>query len=302
MVQPLRKRRDDGSLYQRRRNVEEELEQLEKLKLPEVLTREREAEQRGEPGVSSEALVYLLRREVREGNPQGPGVDGLISVLIKRSETILTRKISGAFDELQREDICRAVIDRMVDEITDASEKADYAEVNFNDWLKYNRMDACRKQMRKDVRTERLGDAVADLAENEADIVLAKEESASPESTPEAAYDLAEAREKARLPPQIEAGEFTPEDRYRIAAALREAKLDPTMLEAFLLYHCWDVLIYSKDPEKHTLVKHFGKSEKTIRNWLRRAEEAFAKQRGETNEGKRDEARKSGLDPTRLSR
>lgn len=282
MVQPLRKRRDDGSLYQRRRNVEEELEQLEKLTLPDVLAREREAEQRGEAAVSSEALVYLLRREAREGNSQGPGVDGLISVLIKRTETILMRHISGAFDELQREAICHAVIDRLIDEITDASDKADYAEVNFNDWLKHNRIDACRKQKRKDTRTEQLGDAMADLAEDEADIMLIKKEPVSSES-PEAAYALTEARD-------------------RIAAAIREANLAPTFLEAFLLYYGWDVPIESKDPEKHTLVKHFGKSEKTIRNWLRRAEEAFAKQRGEANEGKRDEAREPGLDTTRLSR
>lgn len=302
MVQPLRKKRPDGSLYQRRRKVEEELKRLENLKLPDVLTHAREAEQRGEGTVSSEALVYLLRCEASKGNLQGPGVDGLISILMKRSEVTLKHHISGVFDELQCEEICHEVIDRMIDEITDASDKADYAEVNFNDWLRHNRIDACRKQKRKTERMERIGDSVEDLAEDEPDIVLAKEESASPESTPETAYALAEAQRRARLPSQIEASEFTPEDRDRIAAAVREAKLNPTVLDAFLLHYFWSVPIDSQDSEKNTLVKHFGKSEKTIRNWLRRAEEAFAKQRGETNEGKRDEARESGLDPTRLSR
>lgn len=297
MVQPLKKRQTDGRLYKRRPKVEKELERLEKLTLLDVVALAKESGQGNEPTVSSEAIVYLLRREVRKSNADRPGLDGLISILFNRSETTLRFHISGAFDELQREDICRAVIDRMVDEITDPSEKADYAEINFNDWLAHNRVDACRKQIRKAARM----DSIEDLAEDEMEIVLASEDLASPKPMPEAAYALAESREKAHLPHQIEAGEFTPEDRYRIAAAVRGAKLAPNVLKAFLLNHYWSMPIDSKDPNKNTLVKHFGKSEKTIRNWLSCAEEAFVKLRGETNEGERDEARESGLDTARLS-
>jgi hypothetical protein len=72
MVVPLRKRRADGSLYQRRREVEEELQQLENLLLPDVLARAREGEQRGEASVSSEALVHILRREVGTATTSSP--------------------------------------------------------------------------------------------------------------------------------------------------------------------------------------------------------------------------------------
>ena len=304
MVRPLKKRRADRLLYRRRRKVEEELERLTELNLPDVLADARGGGQRGKAAVSSEALVHLLRREARRGNGQGPGVDGLVSVLMERSETMLRRHISCAFDELQREEIIREVIDRMIDEIVDPSDKADYAEVNFNDWLAHNRVDACRKQMRKTERMKRIGDAIQDLAEDEVDIVLAGDGKgpASPKPTPEAAYALDEAREKAPLPAQIEAGEFTSEDRYRIAAAVRGANLHESVRDAFLLHQYLGVPIDSKDPEKHTLVKHFGKSEKTIRNWLRRAEEAFAKLRGKTNEQRPDEASEPGLGAARLSR
>lgn len=300
MVQPLKKRQADGSLYKRRPKVEKELEGLEKLTLLDIVALAKESGQGNQTTVSSEAIVYFLRREARRSNT-GPGVDGLISVLINRSEAALKRHIIGAFDELQREEICRAVIDRMVDEIIDPSERADYAEVNFNDWLAHNRIDACRKQMPKAARMERLSDSIEDLVEDEMEIVLASEDSATPEPTPEIACALVESREKARLPQQIEASEFAPEDRYRIAAAVRGAKLAPNVLDAFLLHHYWSMPIDSKDPNKHTLVKHFGKSEKTIRNWLGCAEEAFVKLRGETNEGERDEAREPGLDTARLS-
>lgn len=304
MVEPLRKRRKDGKLYKRRSAVEKELQELEKLTLPDILARARQGEQKGKESVSSEALVYFLRSEARKGNADGPGVGGLVAMLIERSERTLRRHISGAFDELQTEEICREVVDRMVDEITDESDRADYAEINFNDWLAYNRDDACRKQRRKSARTERLGDAVEDLGEDEAQIVRGgqDDEAASTEPTPEAAYALAEAREKAGLPHQIEPSEFSPEDQYRIAEAVKKANLDRKVLEAFLMHHYWRVAIESKDPKKHTLVKHFGKSEKTIRLWLGRAAEAFAKLRGETDECETDETSEPGLGAARVPR
>jgi hypothetical protein len=284
MVEPLRKRHANGSLYRRRAKVEEELEELEKLGLPEILARARAGEQAGKTTVSSEALVYFLRRAARSGGSHGPGVDGLVSILMERAERTVQRHISGAFDELQREEICREVIDGVVDDITDTGDRGDYAEVNFNDCLAHNRDDACRKQLRRVKRTERLGEEVDDLGEDDEQPVpheRRRKDPASAEPKPEAAYALDEAREKARLPHRIEAGEFSPEDQYRIAEAVRQAKLQPNVLDAFLLHNYWDMPIDSKEPDKHTLVKHFGKSEKTIRLWLRRAEEAFDKLRGE---------------------
>jgi len=292
MVEPLRKRHANGSLYQRRANVERELEELEKLTLPQILARARAGEHSGNTTVSSEALVYFLRHEARTGGSHGAGVDGLVSILMERAERTLRRHISDAFDEFQREEICGEVMDGLVDDITDTGDRGDYAEVNFNDWLAHNRDDACRKALRRAKRSERLGDEVDDLAEVDDALPGRREEPkhpASAEPTPEAGAALAEAREKARLPHQIEAGEFSPEDQYRIAAAVKQANLDPNVLEAFLLHHYWDVPIDSKEPEKHTLRKHFGVSEKTVRNWLRRAEEAFAKLKGETDERKKDE-------------
>src|SRR5690349_3157496 len=139
MVEPLRKRHANGSLYQRRAKVEKELEELEKLTLPEILARARAGLQAGEETVSSEALVYFLRRAARAGGSHGPGVDGLVSVLMDRAERTLRRHISGAFDEFQREEICREVMDGVVDDMTDTGGGGDYAEVNFNDWVEDNR-------------------------------------------------------------------------------------------------------------------------------------------------------------------
>ena len=286
MVEPLRKQRADGTLYRRREGVEKELEQLEKLGLPEVLVRAREGERQGVVSVSSEALIYVLRRAVRGATTKGPGlapIDGLLSVLLQRCETMLRRHLYR-FDEFERDEICREVLDRVVDELYEDGDLADYAEVNFNDWLAHNRDDACRKQQRRIARTERLGESVQELSDDEAQLVPGElDGEASQAARPDNAYAVNEAREKAGLPPRIEAGEFSVEDQYRIAALVKGANLPPHMLDAFLLHHYWSMRIESKDPTKHTLVKHFGKSEKTIRLWLTRAEQAFTKLRGENN-------------------
>lgn len=300
MVEPLRNRRADGSPYRRRREVEEELQELEKLTLSEVLARAREGEQRREMLVSSEVLVHTLRREVRTATTRSPTlgpIDGLVQILIQRAERMVRRHLRG-FDEIDREEICKQVTDRIIDEIADDSDVADYAEVNFNDWLRGNRLDACRKQTRRIERVARLGDSVDDLAEDEALIVPEGVDSAaSPEPTPEIAYALSEACENAGLPPRIEDGRFSPEDRYRIAAMVKQANLPPKVLDAFLLYHYLDMQIESEDPEKHTLVKHFGKSEKTIRLWIKRAENVFAKLRETKDESEPDEASEPAIGP-----
>jgi hypothetical protein len=266
--------------------VEKELQELEKLTLPEVLDRARQGERQGAVSVSSEALVHTLRREVRGATTQGGGlgpIDGLLSILLQRCETTLRRHLFR-FDEYERDEICREVLDRIVDEIYDDEDLADYAEVNFNDWLAHDRDDACRKQQRKIARTGRLGESVEELSEDEAQIVPSHiDDEASQAATPDGAYALSEARENASLPPRIEAGEFSVDDQYRIAALVKQANLPPLVLDAFLLHHYWGMRIESKDPKKHTLVKQFGKSEKTIRLWLKRAEQAFTKLRGEND-------------------
>lgn len=306
MVVPLRKRRADGSPYRRRREVEEELLELEKLSLPHLLARAREGEQWGKTSVSSEALVHILRREVRTATTRSATlglIDGLVQILIQRAEGMVRRHLGGFDEEIDREEICKQVTDRIVDEIYEDSDLADYAEVNFNDWLRHNRLDACRKQRRRIERIERLGDAVDDLAEDEAQIVLEGiDGQASPEPSPEAAYALREAGEKASLPPRIEEAELSPEDRYRIVAMVKRAKLRPEVLDAFLLHHYLDMQIESEDPEKHTLVKQFGKSEKTIRSRIKRAEKVFAKLRETKDESEPSEASEPGIGPARVSR
>lgn len=306
MVEPLRKRRkEDESLYQRRPEVEKELEHLEKLSLAEVLAHARKGERaEGEP-ISSEALVHILRREVRTATTRSPTlgpIDGLLSMLIRRSEVIVERHIVG-FDEIDREEICQQVTDRIVDEIFADSDRADYAEVNFNDWLRFNRIDAYRIQKRKTEHIEKLGDYLEDLEGNVAQVdPEGIDNKASQDPTPEANYAHSEAREKVSPLSKIEDADLSPDDRYRIAAMVKRADLPAHVLDAFLLHHYFEMQIEAGDPETYTLTKKFGKSEKTIRNWIKQAETAFAKLRETSHEIKSNEANGLEIAAARIPR
>lgn len=306
MVEPLRKRRADGTAYYRRPEVEAELQQLAKLTPAEVLERAREGERQGRLSVSSEALVHILRREVRTARAHGPGqgpIDGLTSILCGRCERSVRQHLP-TFEGVDREEICAEVLNRVVDEIFDDGDVADYAEINFNSWLARNRIDSFRRRVGKLGHRARLGEALEEMSEGEAEAPITPDAlngQVSTEPTPEAAYALTEALEKVVLPQSIRDGGFSPERLYQIAAVVKRASLPPNVLEAFVLHHYLEMRIESKDPHKHTLVKHFGKSEKTIRLWIGRAEKAFAQLRGENNEPEAD-ATEPGLGAARLPR
>ena len=282
MIEPLWKRRSDGTLYRRRDAVETELQELEKLELAQIVALAREPTTSGKDSISSEALMHVLRREVRstriDAATAGP-IDALTSILTQRCATILERRLRR-YNEIDRLAIVADVTDNVVDAIIADSDVDDYAEVNFNDWLMHRRLDAIRKHGRTAERMERLGEAAEKLSDDDAHAVLADEDQQD-DHTPEAVFALNEAREKATLPPCMASADLSPEKQYRIAEIIKKADLPRHILDAFLAHHYLEMPIESRDSEQHTLVKHFGKSEKTIRLWIKRAEEAFTRLRDE---------------------
>lgn len=302
MVEPLKKRRrNGGALYQRRPEVEAEIEGLEARSIADVLACVRQGDRGEGPPVSSEAIVHILRREVRVATASSltlSQIDGLLSVLVQRAERT-TRRHIWRFDEIDREQIVEQVTYR-IDDIWAESDIADYAEVNFNDWLMFNRLDAIRKQKRKSDRVTHLGDGVEDLREDQAQV--APEDIASTDPTPEAIYAQRESREKARLPSSLDGADLSPENRLRIAAMVQRANLPSHILDAFLLHHYLGMKVSSGDPDAYTLTKKFGKSDKTIRLWIERAEAAFAKLREATHEHESGTEHESGIGATGFPR
>jgi hypothetical protein len=282
MIEPLRKRRSDGTLYRRRDAVETELQELEKLELAHVVALAREPTTSGEDSISCEALMHVLRREVRSTRTDAAtagAIDALTAVLTHRCARIVSHGLGG-YDEIDRPPIIEDVMDSVVDAIVEDSDAADYAEVNFNDWLMHRRLDAIRKHTRTAARMEHLGDAVEKLADDDAHTDPVDRD-AQDDRTPETVYALNEVKERATLPPCMASADLSPDDQYRIAAMIKKADLPAHILNAFLAHHYLAIPIESRDSGQYTLVKHFGKSEKTIRLWIKRAEEAFTRLRDE---------------------
>ena len=304
MVEPLRKRTRAGKPYKRRPAVEQELERLEKLELKEVVARAREGEEKGKRFLSSEALVHILRREVRIAVPDGPAqgaIDALAAMLIARCTKILKRRL-WRYDELAQEEVADEVMKHLMDDVLQDGEKADYAEINFNHWLSRNRSDAVRKHKRKADLFTQFGDTVADLEEVEAQIVREDEPAeASHADTPELLLSLKEARERGGLPSIMEGTRFSEDDLHRIAEAARQAKVPAEVLYAFLAHHL-GLKVESENRKEYTLVKHFKKSEKTIRSWIKRAEKVFAELRKAQNESERKDEGEPGIGAAGISR
>ena len=68
-------------------------------------------------------------------------------------------------------------------------------------------------------------------------------------------------------------------DRVLIKAALHQ--LEEPIRSAYLLRHHQGWPIEDKDPNVRTISRHFGKTPRTIRNWLSRADELLEAWRGE---------------------
>ena len=58
------------------------------------------------------------------------------------------------------------------------------------------------------------------------------------------------------------------------------AKLSPEKREAYLMRHRDGMEIENQDPDVMTISKHFGRSSKTIRKWLKGAEEKLQELQG----------------------
>jgi len=304
MVEPLRKRTRDGKPYSRRPAVQQEFERLEKLELKELVARAKEGEQKGKPFLSSEALVHILRREVRVAVSDGPtqgAIDAIASMLVARCTKILKRRL-WQYDELAQEEITEEVMKHLMNDVLEDGEKADYAEINFNHWLARNRSDAVRKHERKAARFTQFGDTVEDLEETEAQIVREEEPTeASHGDTPELLLSLKEARQRGGLPSIMEGARFSAAALHRIAEAARLANLPAEVLYAFLVHHL-GLKVESEDPQEYTLVNHFNKSEKTIRSWIKRAEKVFAELRKAQNETEGNDESEPGIGATGISR
>lgn len=254
LPQPLTHRNADGEVYLRLPVVDRQIK--EALGSDQVELRSRlEIRVEDSPSfLKEEALVYLIRHYHSAGNREF--VNDLAECLLKRCATWIDGKLRGLRTDL-REDGYAGVVAEVFARILDlASDRGDFLQVRF--WMGIERItvDVFRKQVSQ-FDTESSGDydqpTIDELTQRGAVVV------------PTASVGR---------PVESEAI-----DNVMIEAALNQ--LEEPIRSAYLLRHHKGWSIEDKDPAAQTISRHFGKTPRTIRNWLSKADEILEAWRGE---------------------
>lgn len=190
--------------------------------------------------MSSECLVHLIRQDLRADS--GKLADDLLPSLLDRCETNLRGAIRG-FAPDQLLEISEDVLGRVALALAEPGDAADFFEVRFALALKRLRIDACRRQRRRD-----RGRVALDELPGASDGATALDRPLD-QHCPEPARQ---------------------EDRLLIRQAL--SSLEPAERDVFVLHRLAGMPLRSKVARDADLVGLLGFSERTLRNRLRAAE------------------------------
>ena len=254
LARPLTRRNTDGQVYQRLAVVDRQINEALGLGDEELRSRLEVRDEESPAFLKEESLVYLIRYHHGAGNRDL--VNDLAQCLLKRCATRIDGKLSGLRTDL-REDGNSAVVAEVFDRILDLTDdRGDFLQVRF--WMGIERItvDVFRKQVSQ-FDTESSGDydqaTIDDLTQRGA---------------------VAVPTASAGRPVESEAT-----DNVLIEAALHQ--LEEPIRSAYLLRHLKDWPIEDQDPAIQTISRHFGKTPRTIRNWLSKADEILEAWRGE---------------------
>lgn len=219
------------------------------------------AQQRDETALgylSAEALVYFIRRADR--NDDRKTRDALFRELFERCTPFFRGKFRG-FSREVREDIQGDVMNKVVEDLLAPDDRGDFMQVRFWSYLDRRRIDACRVAFRHADDTESLDAGYSSEGESEGRTKL---ETLS-DST------------------------LSPEELAILSDALE--KLPSRLRHVYLLRHYVGMKIGSDDPADDaqgelTLAGQFGRSGRTIRNWLKEADRLLAGFQEKHDDGK----------------
>lgn len=240
MVRPLRKNTLLGALYTRRPVVEAEIVELQGLDADDFVARCQLSAKSVAGYVSSEAILYFLRLR-RIDNAHG---ESLFRILMERVMRLLPRSRSadGSTADLAsleiRDRVMDALIDRIVADQIEYEERLDYFEINFNQALARDRLDASSQ-----VRTEQRRSIALDS---------------------EDAQLLSEIEKPLEQLDSFDPYELDKKD-YRLLLDEAIDTLPPLQIKIVELWR-QGIPITSSDPNVPTISSTLGKAEKTIRN------------------------------------
>ena len=254
MLEPLTRRNADGEAYQRSATVENQIQDALKLAPEELRRRLQETHEPSPDYVKEESLVYLIRHFRQAKDRQR--VNELSECLLNRCAKWIYSKLRG-LEADARDDGYSEVVQALFSRILDlTSDRGDFIQVRFWTVLQRLTVDAFRKQVNQQ-NLEWTGGYDQDRID-------------------------ALTKQGAVMVPTVSAVrsvESEATDKILIEAALQQ--LEEPYRATFILRHYYGWPIENQNPDIQTISRHFGKTPRTIRNWLARADECLAAWRGE---------------------
>lgn len=266
VLRPLTKCHPNGEVYERRPETVHQLRAALLLPPRAQVARARIFDKRDPRYLKDEVLVYLMRECYQQGDERVG--DWLLRLLIERCTGILTRVLTPRLPEAEAKDAGHEMLLVLYEAVRDLGPQGDYLEVSFGQWFKCRTLD-----MRQKYETKLAKGPDTDAVSLEQ---LAGHQPTGGESGP--AFDPVEPwNELSPSPADLldredrEALKDDEERRLREAVnALPDTERKPWRTAVILHFWC-GMKIDAVDPDEPTLARHFGKVEKTIRNWLNKA-------------------------------
>lgn len=256
MIEPLRKNRKDGRLYERRAETTAILIQLESLPFDQVAERAKIRAKTDPLYLPSECLLHFIRRSKRDNSDRF--FESFFRILLARVESAATlrseiyRLPTGkvgitTFGTKVRDHVVDRFLARLVSDRHGYDERLDYFEVNFSHAIASLRATAKLKAANEEKRLQPLS------ADNDEEISAEVEKAAG-------SFDPFDAS-------KIDDGNY----RFRLFAAIKQLPEKERHVVALLFK---EYPIESNDPDKPSICKVLGCVEKTVRN---RRDRAFEK-------------------------
>jgi DNA-directed RNA polymerase specialized sigma24 family protein len=238
--------------------VTSQISEFESLDDPALLQRAAIARREAPGSLLEETLIYFLREAVYAGREDL--INLLAEHLLRRcSLTVRRQLLRQGVDAANLDDAAQDVVGTLFGQIVDlGSDQGDYYQARFFDAL----ASLSAKTAARYLRLQRQQAAAVALDGD----------------------DDAGAEEDGAPPPQVsDQDRLHPPPAGENLALMRVAlgPLEPHIRQAFILSHYYDFPTESNDPAVPTLSTMFGKTPRTIRNWLTRAEEQLRLWRSE---------------------
>ena len=254
LPQPLTRRNAAGEVYHRLAAVDKQIQEALSLGQDELRGRLEVCDEASPAFLKEESLAYLVRHYHKEGNQEH--VKDLAKCLLTRCATWIDGKLSSLRDDLKEDGNASVVAELFTMMLDLASDRGDFLQVRFWVVLEKLTVNAFRKQVNQH-DLESTGDYDRET------------------------IDVMVQQGAAVIPPAIPSRSVESEaiDNVLIEGALHQLK-EP-LRSAFLLRHFRGWPIEDTDPTVQTISRHFGKTPRTIRNWLSRANELLEAWQGE---------------------